>query len=75
MRPPWVRMIDEADDRVFYYNGSTKISTFTTPHLPEYKKLLRQRRQRNKQDGFVRMMNAIEQRNVERLRENDKWST
>ncbi len=37
--------------------------------------LLRQRRQRNKQDGFVRMMNAIEQRNVERLRENDKWST
>ena len=49
MRPPWVRMIDEADDRVFYYNGSTKISTFTTPHLPEYKKLLRQRRQAKKQ--------------------------
>ena len=45
LRPPWVRMIDEVDGRIFYYNGQTKISTFTTPHLVEYKKLLRQRRQ------------------------------
>eukprot|EP00946_MAST-07B_sp_MAST-7B-sp1_P001283 g1283.t1 len=30
--------------------------------------LLRQRKSRNKQDGFVRMMAAVEQRNVERLR-------
>ena len=45
LRPPWVRMIDEVGGRIFYYNGQTKISTFTTPHLVEYKKLLRQRRQ------------------------------
>ena len=45
LRPPWVRLIDEVDGRIYYYNGQKKISTFTSPHLVEYKKLLRQRRE------------------------------
>ena len=49
VRPPWVRLIDEQDGRTYYYNGQTKISSWKTPYLEQYKKLLKQKKQAKKQ--------------------------
>lgn len=49
VKPPWVRLLDEATHRTYYFHGVTKESLWTTPYLNQYKKLLRQRRQHKKQ--------------------------
>ena len=53
VRPPWVRLLDERDGKIYYFNGSTQVSSWTTPYLEQYKKLLRQRRQMKKQADAI----------------------
>ena len=50
------------------YRVPTSASALLATRSQDRAALLRQRKSRNKQDGFVRMMAAVEQRNVERLR-------